>query len=253
MCYIVKRGIEIFREKGCIAFIREFLRYILNQLILPPYAMFKIRDVDQHYSLDELVNFTFTWCLGVIKPSQVRYEILELLKILDKTKPKFVLEIGTANGGTLFLFSHVASEDAIIISIDLPGGRFGGGYFEFKAPLYKSFALKSQRLHLIRADSHKRSTLEEVKAILNGRNIDFLFIDGDHTYEGVKKDFEMYSPLTKKNGVIVLHDIIARSPEIDFGVSRFWNEIKSKYEHIEIVKNWNQKWAGIGLVKNVKI
>jgi hypothetical protein len=36
--------------------------------------------------------------------------------------------------------------------------------------------------------------------------IDFLFIDGDHSYEGVKKDFELYSKILSDSGVIVLHD-----------------------------------------------
>jgi len=36
--------------------------------------------------------------------------------------------------------------------------------------------------------------------------IDFLYIDGDHSYEGVKKDFELYSNLLTDNGIIVIHD-----------------------------------------------
>jgi hypothetical protein len=36
--------------------------------------------------------------------------------------------------------------------------------------------------------------------------IDFLFIDGDHTYEGVKKDFDLYSTILSDNGVIIIHD-----------------------------------------------
>jgi len=34
--------------------------------------------------------------------------------------------------------------------------------------------------------------LKKIKAILRDKKVDFLFIDADHSYEGVKKDFEMY-------------------------------------------------------------
>jgi hypothetical protein len=42
--------------------------------------------------------------------------------------------------------------------------------------------------------------------ILNDIKIDVLFIDGDHSYEGVKKDFELYSTILSKNGIIMMHD-----------------------------------------------
>ncbi len=42
--------------------------------------------------------------------------------------------------------------------------------------------------------------------VLQDIKIDVLFIDGDHTYEGVKKDFELYSNLLSENGIIVIHD-----------------------------------------------
>ena len=76
------------------------------------------------------------------------------------------------------MFSQVASGDALIISVDLPGGPFGGGYPEWKVPLYKSFAKPGQEIYLLRADSHDVETLDEVKKILKGRRLDFLFIDG---------------------------------------------------------------------------
>ncbi len=36
--------------------------------------------------------------------------------------------------------------------------------------------------------------------------IDYLHIDGDHSYEGVKKDFELYSQIMSENGIITIHD-----------------------------------------------
>lgn len=228
--------------------IRAFAKNLfLNALIFAAsfYALFKTRKLDPDCGLDRLVDFAFR-DYGTMKPAQLRSEISELLKILSGTKPKFILEIGTFNGGTLFLFCRVASQSATIISVDLRGGPFGGGYPQWRIPLYKSFALPNQQIHLIRADSHHRGTLEQVKAILGGEQIDFLFIDGDHTYEGVKMDFEMYSPLVKKDGIVAFHDMVICPPQ--HGVNKFWSEIKRKYEHIEIVENWDQYTCGIGLL-----
>jgi len=42
--------------------------------------------------------------------------------------------------------------------------------------------------------------------VLQDIKIDLLFIDGDHSYEGVKLDFELYSRIMSPNGIIILHD-----------------------------------------------
>ena len=247
----LKTIIECFREEEFSTFVEGALEYIWKHyLFIPilPYAMHKIKKINTNNDLNKLVNLPYTFFFGLIRPLQVRYELLELLKHIKKEKPKYILEIGTALGGTLFLFCRIASKDAVIISIDLPLGKFGGGYSIARTSLYKSFASKNQQIHLIRGNSHKKETLEAVKAILDGRKIDFLFIDGDHTYKGVKKDFETYSLLVKRNGTIALHDIIECKVR-DVEVDKFWNEIESKYDNIKIVKNYDQKWAGIGLIK----
>jgi predicted O-methyltransferase YrrM len=231
-------------------YIRMTLRYIFLQLLFTPfypYAIKRIKKIDKNYNLDKLFDFTQTFCFGLLRTLQVRYEFLELLKILKKKKPKYILEIGTAFGGTLFLFTRIASNCAKIISIDLPGGNFGGGYLKTRMKLYKEFALNNQKIYLIRKNSHKKETLEEIKNILAGNKLDFLFIDGDHTYEGIKEDFRLYSKIVKKGGIIALHDIV-NSDIKGVEVSVFWDEIKSKYKTIEIIKDKNQNWAGIGLI-----
>lgn len=117
------------------------------------------------------------------------------------------MEIGTASGGTFFLFARVCSPDAVIISLDLLWSQFGGGYSEWRTPLYKSFAVHNQKMYLVPENSHTLSALDKVETILKGRKLDFLFIDGDHTYEGAKKDFGMYSRLVGKGGIVAFHDI----------------------------------------------
>lgn len=248
------RGIQILREEGMIVFLERFLAWLGRREIgvfFLPFALLKIKNFNhnQDYSLDKLTNFAFNgFGKLILEPGQVQEEILELLRILEKIRPKIIIEIGTASGGSLFLFSHIASQDATIISVDLPGGPFGGGYPKWKIPLYKAFGLVNQKIHLIRADSHNRETLNKVKSILNNRKADFLFIDGDHSYKGVKKDFEMYSPLVKEEGIIAFHDIVIGTPETGCEVSKFWEEIKGRYNYMEIIKNQKQEWGGIGVL-----
>lgn len=179
---------------------------------------------------------------------QIKEEIIKLMGILQKQKPKYVLEIGTAGGGSLFMLSQVIEDDAVLISVDLPNGQFGGGYPENRISLYNSFAKASQKIELIRKDSHSLESLKSVKMILKNKNLDFLFIDGDHSYEGVKKDFELYAPLVKKNGLIAFHDIVPGSIENVGGVPIFWKELKERYKHEEIVSDWNQGGYGIGVI-----
>jgi cephalosporin hydroxylase len=248
---LIKSILEFSDPKSFKIFVKYILRYLILQLLFSPfypYAIYRIKKIDKNYDLDYLLDFSHKFCFGLIRTLQVRFELLELLKILKKEEPKFILEIGTAFGGTLFLFTRIASNDAQIISIDLPGGNFGGGYIKTRMKLYNEFGMNNQKIFLIRKNSHKKETFEEVKEILSDSKLDFLFIDGDHTYEGIKRDFELYSPLVKKGGLIVLHDIVKCEIK-GCDVSIFWDEIKSKYKIIEIIEDKNQNWAGLGLIK----
>lgn len=75
--------------------------------------------------------------------------------------------------------------------------------------------------------------------------IDYLHIDGDHSYEGVKKDFELYSTIMSENGIITIHDtdqryhdtfIVTEDAKKDFapfdGPAKFINDLQKN-------ENWN--------------
>jgi predicted O-methyltransferase YrrM len=192
--------------------------------------------------------FGFRYCGIRIAPGQVPSEITQLLHVLAKNPPGRVLEIGTAGGGNFFLLARVAAERALLISADLPAGPFGGGYPQWRGRLIRSFARPTQQLHLLAADSHSAETLRKVWELLSGEALDFLFIDGDHRYEGVKADFRMYAPLVRNGGLIGFHDIVPGPAEKVGGVARFWEEMKQQYAVQEFVADWNQGGYGIGLV-----
>jgi predicted O-methyltransferase YrrM len=247
---ILNRSITAIKEmlpEGIIMFLKKCRDYILS-------TNFSKKALRNFSSLDpeEILSFCSQFCLGAIKPMQIREEFVGLLKLFKELNPKYVLEIGTAYGGSLFCFCKLAREDAVIISIDLPGGKFGGGYPGSRIPIYKAFAKPKQKLILLRMDSHKEETLEKVRKILGGNLLDFLFIDGDHTYEGVKKDFEMYSGLVKDGGVIAFHDVALRYRYPECHVRDFWAELCKRYPNRcrEIIKDRTQGWGGIGIFIN---
>jgi predicted O-methyltransferase YrrM len=184
----------------------------------------------------------------VVTPVQVREEITTLLNTVLKFKPRTIIEIGTARGGTLVLFTRIASPDAVIVSVDLPSGQFGGGYPSWRERYYHSLATNHQKVVLFRRDSHDPATLRDVKASLGGRQVDFLFIDGDHTYEGVKSDFEAYKSLVRPGGIIAFHDICFHPYDPTTRVNVFWDEIKGNYESKELIQDPDQGWGGIGMI-----
>jgi predicted O-methyltransferase YrrM len=99
--------------------------------------------------------------------------------------------------------------------------------------------------------SHLNSTRQAVEEI--SPTLDLLFIDGDHSYAGVKRDFALYSPIVRPAGMIVFHDIAPHDThkfplEPACEVDRFWREIKDSYRHTEIIDSPDQGWAGVGVL-----
>ena len=75
----------------------------------------------------------------LIKPLQVPSELYHFANIIAALRPEKVMEIGTFKGGTLCVLCRLSSPTADIISVDLPSGRFGGGYGAIYSLLYRSF------------------------------------------------------------------------------------------------------------------
>ena len=249
---LIKRVKRVFLEEGLIIFLKKTIRVLITPLILI-YLFFKVKTLKSNK--DKLLNQAYSGFIGgwfgKIKPSQVKEEFSLLLDEFKNLKPKNILELGTANGGTLLLFTKLAYLEAKIVSVDLPGGKFGGGYSKWRIPLYKSFSNKNKSMFLIRKNSQIKSTLQEVRKIFAGNKVDFLFVDADHTYRGIKRDFELYAPLVKRGGIIAFHDIVKHSHETEAGVDIFWEGIKDFFETEEFIKDKGQGWAGIGVIKNV--
>jgi predicted O-methyltransferase YrrM len=205
----------------------------------------RAREIDQ--TLDLIQEFRVGRV--AITAWQVRSELGRLLATVESEQARTVLEIGTALGGTLFGFAQAAAPDAVLVTVDLPEGRFGGGYYPARSFLYRRFARAGQSIHLVLGDSHSARTLAHVQELLGGRLADILFVDGDHSYEGVRADFKLYGPLVRPGGLIAFHDIVPGDEGLVGGVPLFWDEVKRSHETTEYVESWDQEAYGIGLIR----
>ena len=185
-----------------------------------------------------------------LTPLQTPAEIERLYRMAIDLNPTRVLEIGTAKGGTLYLWCQAACEDAVLVSVDLPHGKFGGGYDLPRSELYAAFAREKQKLHLLRANSHDPETLDEVVSLFESEPVDFLFLDGDHFYDGVKNDFLSYGPLVKPGGLIALHDILPAPHDAEIEVHLLWEQLKQLAPCEEIIESDAKGWhLGLGVIR----
>lgn len=189
---------------------------------------------------------------AVQKPS----ELGALLRFLAPRGPRVIVEVGTAGGGTLWALTRIAAPDALIVSIDMPAGSpadlFGGKdvYQRPERDTLRQHARARQRVVLLDGDSQAAEMRARLERVLRGRRIDVLFIDADHRYQGVKRDYQLYSPLVAPAGVIGFHDIVNHK-RTDVGVDRFWREVKKGHESREWVgtETWGYTpWGGIGCI-----
>jgi len=147
--------------------------------------------------------------------------------LMAELKPKLLVELGVHYGDSYFTFCQAREEhelETLCYGIDHwkgdeQSGLYGEEVFdevnEYNAEFYNDFS------NLMRMDFN-----EALKEFEDG-SINLLHIDGSHDYESISGHFESWLPKIKRNGVILIHDVNVKRE--DFGVEKFWGELKSKY------------------------
>lgn len=122
---------------------------------------------------------------------QVYEEFLNLAYWVRGFAPHNILEIGTT-GATFFLLSRFATGKKV--AVDNRDARSRIHNFMF-----------GHEWRFFLGDSQTPQMRDDVRAYCD--SFDLIFIDADHSYEGVKRDFENYRPLLSDRGVVMLHDV----------------------------------------------
>jgi predicted O-methyltransferase YrrM len=187
-------------------------------------------------------------------------EIKMLLDFLNNTKNKrYALEIGSNYGGTAYSLCHLYD---YVITIDIKHDEN-----------FDKIRTEFPNYNYIIADSNSADTINVIKKL--GIKFDFIFIDGDHSYEGVKSDYENYKQFLASDGHMAFHDIVPtkENHENNIFVDKLWNELDDsyaeKFEFVapvrtnvyrtdnlfhEILRNQRYEvWGGIGLLKNTQV
>ncbi len=147
--------------------------------------------------------------------------------IVAAQRPDLLVELGTHSGESFFAFCQAVREQGRstqCYAVDTWQGDHQAGFYgaEVLADVtahrremgYEGFS------HLV------RKTFDAAAVQFAPDSIDLLHLDGLHTYEAVRHDFETWLPLVRPGGIVLLHDVSERHE--DFGVWRLWEEIVAR-------------------------
>jgi hypothetical protein len=160
--------------------------------------------------------------------------------LIRELQPATFVELGVHNGFSYFVGCQAIKECNIgtkAFAIDHWMGDSQAGFYDE--------SVFEEVVHINNKYSNFSTLLkmsfDQASHQFESNSIDLLHIDGFHSYESVRVDFETWIPKLSANAVVLLHDIHVRRDT--FGVYKFWKEIKSKHKTLEFVGS-----HGLGVV-----
>jgi cephalosporin hydroxylase len=192
----------------------------------------------------------FAFATKYLGHQQWKDEIIGFLNFAMGERPIRICELGLFNGGTNLMLTHALPTVETVIGVDM--------HIRNKSQLCY-FAKPSHRQYFITGKSCDAATLKKVDQALGNEKLDLLFIDADHSYAGVKRDFLSYKHFVREGGIIGFHDIVPdhltrfkHNPASSVGarsgeVYLLWRRLMPYYKSArEFVVDYEQDGCGIG-------
>jgi O-antigen biosynthesis protein len=163
----------------------------------------------------------------IVKPYSWIEHIPFAFLLIQKLKPKTLVELGAHTGNSYNAFCQAVKcygNNTLCYAVDTWEGDTQAGFYN--ESVFQDLA-SYQNNKYREFSTLIKSTFDKALGQFEDQSIDLLHIDGLHTYDAVKHDFETWLPKMSEKGVILFHDTEVYRD--DFGVWKLWKEIHEHY------------------------
>ncbi|MBI1309754.1 glycosyltransferase [bacterium] len=173
-------------------------------------------------------------------------DLTRLLTRVSQWRPRTIVDAGNDCGGRMRLWTQAATSDARIIAAGLPGQSIPALRMSF----FNGLARDRQSVRCVTQSDSQTQIQQRAEQLLDRRWIDVLWLDGCQPFDMLKSDFEAYSRLVRKGGLIGWDGIGGKeqpAPAQDGGF-RLWEFLKPKVSrHAEFLAGVQLPRRGIAL------
>jgi cephalosporin hydroxylase len=160
-------------------------------------------------------SYHFTWLgLPVIQYPQ---DLIAMQEVIWRTRPELIVETGIARGGSLVFFAsmlEMIGSAGRVVGVDVDIRSDNRAAIE-SHPLAK-------RITMLAGSSIDAAIVEEIRAIARPIHSILVVLDSNHTHEHVLRELELYSPLVRKGGYLIVMDTVVEDLPAELFPDRPW-------------------------------